>query len=125
MDSLNGWVIFLSIIASFITILLAVIGVLMKYGIDTIRSDIKSIWEWIQISDKDKAKLEREMGTLVSEVKALHEELAAVKTDMRTITSRCSEIHMSGGKRWSDPIVRPLAPAEIPERRSDDVPREG
>jgi len=125
MSDLNGWVIFLSIIASFISILLVLIGVLLKYGIDSIRGDIKSIWEWIKISDRDKVKLEREMGTLVSEVKALHEELAAVKTDMRTITSRCSEIHMSGGKRWSDPAVRPLAPAEIPERRSDEVHGEG
>lgn len=108
MDNLNGWVIFLSIIASFVTILLAVIGILLKYGIDAIRGDIQSIWEWIKLSDRDKLVLAHAMATLESAVRTNHEEIEALKVDLRTITSRCSEIHMSGGKRWSDPIIRPL-----------------
>ena len=106
MENLNGWVIFLSIIASFVTILLAVIGILLKYGIDTIRGDIKSIWEWIKLSDRDKLQLADAMATLKSQVESNHEEIKGMKVDIRTITSRCSEIHMSGGKRWYDPLVR-------------------
>ena len=101
MASLNGWVIFLSIVASFVTILLAMIGVLLKYGIDAIRGDIKSIWEWIKESDRDKLHMSNEITTLKNEMKTIIE-------TVRSIASRCSEIHMSGGKRWSDPAVRPI-----------------
>jgi hypothetical protein len=108
MDDLNGWVIFLSIIASFIAILLTLIGVLLKYGIDTIRGDIRSIWEWIKISDRDKLHALEEMTTLKSEMKAVTETLTGIKLDMKTMVTKCSEMHMSGGKRWYDPVVRKL-----------------
>jgi len=101
MADVNGWIIFFGIVGSFITILLAVIGVLMKYGIDAIRGDIKSIWEWIKESDRDRLLMSNEIATLKSEMKTLIE-------TVRNIASRCSEIHMSGGKRWSDPAVRPI-----------------
>ena len=103
MAELNGWVIFLSIVASFIAILLTMIGFLLKYGIDNIRGDINSIWEWIKESDRDRLLMSNEIATLKSEMKTIIE-------TVRNMASRCSEIHMSGGKRWSDPAVRPLAP---------------
>jgi len=106
MAELNGWVIFLSVVASFVAILLTLIGILLKYGIDAIRGDIQSIWLWIQESDRDKLHMSNEIATLKSEMKTIIE-------TVRSMASRCSEIHMSGGKRWSDPAVRPLPPAGV------------
>jgi hypothetical protein len=108
MKDLNGWVIFLSIVASFITILLTLIGVLMKYGIDAIRGDIQSIWEWIKESDRHKLHMSGEIATLKSEMKSITE-------TVKDMAARCSEIHMSGGKRWSDPMIRPIIPSETNE----------
>jgi len=106
MENLNGWVIFLSIVASFILILLALIGFLLRYGIDAVRSDIQLIWVWIKESDKDKLHSAEEIATLKSEMKTIIE-------TVKNMAMRCSEIHMSGGKRWSDPVVRPIPPNGI------------
>jgi len=115
MENLNGWVIFLSIVASFVAILLTLIGVLLKYGIDAIRGDINSIWLWIKESDRDRLHMSNEIATLKSEMKSIIE---AVKN----VVSRCTEIHMSGGKRWSDPPVRPIPDGGISRELHNENP---
>ena len=90
--------VYLSVIGSFIIILLAIIGYLIKYGVDRVCNEIKSIWEWIRGADESNAHF--------------REELASLKSDIKAHRQRCYEIHLPGGRRVYDPDLRPVVPQD-------------
>jgi len=84
----SEWQLLMTTIGGLIVILLAIIGALLKIGLDGIRQEIHDLWTWAKESDKDR--------------KWIHEQLAAINT-------RCSERYPShpGGRRAEDPEERP------------------
>jgi hypothetical protein len=89
------WDIILSVGGFVIISLLTVIGYLLKYGIDKIINEIDKIWKWIT-ADTEKTS-------------QFHAEIL-------TINARCAERHAirPGGRRASDPPLRPLSDADEP-----------